>query len=265
MMTAPDSWLPRVPLVTAERYVDYPRILNHILDRRQAAEKAALPTVKRLAYVTVNQTGSHAGVVDQLAARLERSLMATARFGYREARFELRRLRRNQPITVTAAYQIPDAGKHSLVALGGLDAIQRLVRNRARDAASAAATAAAAAAVSRPYRTSELVSAPVKVAAAAAAATRIIHNRILELVGETLNLGRAAGVLTLPGPPEFAMRSEQLDANTCDPCDQLHGEIVQIDTPEYWDLMPPQGCDGGGRCRGIYVYGDSADEMQQAA
>jgi len=36
----------------------------------------------------------------------------------------------------------------------------------------------------------------------------------------------------------------------------LHGEIVQLGTSDYFDLMPPSDCDGGGRCRGLYVFGE---------
>jgi hypothetical protein len=255
-------WTPRVPLVTAERHVDYARILDHILTRRRLVERTAAPVARRLGYTAIHQTFRPQALIDDLAARLERTLMATARFGYREARRELRSLRHEhpRPQRVTAAYRVPDAGQHGLLSLGGIDAIHRLIRWRARDTANAVAAAAAAAA--QPATGAD-VPAAVKVAAAAGAATRTLHNYVLELVGETLNLGRTAGIVSLPEPPEFAMRSEQLDANTCDPCDELHGEIVEIGSVDYYELMPPNGCLGGGRCRGIYVYGDSADQVNQ--
>lgn len=263
------QFVPRVAFVTAEKHVDYERILDHILTRRAATDQSAGPVVRKLGYMLVRQPAHPAALIEDLSARLERSLMATARFGYREARRELRSLRYEHPAPalVTAGYRVPDAGQHGLISMGGLDAIHRLVRWRARDAASAIATAAAAAAIDRGRTGDATVPAAVRVAAATSAATRTLHNYVLELVGETLNLGRTAGILTLPGPPEYAMRSEQLDQNTCDPCDQLHGEIVEIGSPDYYDLMPPNGCLGGGRCRGLYVYGDSADEVaqQQAA
>lgn len=249
---------PRVALTTAERHVDYEQILNHILTRRQTVEKAAGPLARRLAYVVVEISVRPSGLLDELVNRLEQALGRTSTFGYRQARTEVLSLRAHAPIRpVLSAYQVPDAGRHGVIAKGGLDAIQAHIRRRAHDAAAAIYDAAQAAAANTAG------SSPVKVAAAASAATRVLHNRVLELVGETLNLGRTAGVFSLPDPPEFAMRSEQLDANTCDPCDELHGTIVQIGTGEYFDLMPPAECLGGGRCRGIYVYGDSADEVSQ--
>lgn len=263
--TIPAVWAPRVPLVLAERHVGYERILEHILTRRGVVERNAAPVARRLGYMVVHVEVNPQGLIDELAGRLERTLMQTARFGYREARSELRSLRSQHRRPVAAVYRVPDAGKHGLISLGGLDAIGRLLHWRARDSASAVATAAASAAIDRGISGSAVTPPAVRVAAAAFAATKMLHNHVLELVGETLNLGRTAGILTLPEPPQFALRSEQLDANTCDPCDQLHGEIVQIDTPEYYDLMPPNGCDGGGRCRGIYVYGDEPMQMEQAA
>jgi hypothetical protein len=248
----------RVAFVTAEAHVDYEQILNHILTRRGTVERAAGPVARRLGYAVVEIPVRPSGLLDDLVGKLEQALTRTATFGYRQARTEILSLRAAAPIRpVLSAYQIPDAGRHGVIARGGLDAIRTHIRRRAHDTAAAIYDAAQTAAADTTGSNA------VKVAAAASAATRILHNQVLELVGETLNLGRTAGVFSLPVPPEFAMRSEQLDANTCERCDELHGTIVEIGTAEYWDLTPPAECLGGGRCRGIWVYGDSADEVEQ--
>lgn len=255
------TFIARVPFVTAEQHVDYQRILDHIDQRRARTERDAGPAARRIAYQLVHQQQPPHATINQLADKLAASLDRTARFGYRQAQAEQRRLRVAAPRTVLAAYQIPDAGRHGRVAAGGLPAIRKLLAQRAHETALDTYQAAQLALTRAPAT----APAPVRVAAAAAAATKALHSHVLELVGETLNLGRTAGIRSLPDPPEYAMRSEQLDANTCEECDQLHGQIVEIGSPEYYDLMPPQGCLGGGRCRGIYVYGDEPVQLEQAA
>lgn len=254
------EFVPRVAFVTAEHHVDYVRILTHIDTRRATVERAVAPTARKIGYSVIQIPGRPSTLIDVLTKRLEVTLMRTARFGYAEARSELGRLRVVKPLpAVTAAYQFPDAGRHGVIAKGGLDAIKALVRRRAHQTAGFVYEAAHVSAQS----TDTNLPAAVRVAAAAGAATRALHASVLELVGETLNLGRTAGVLSLPQPPEYAMRSEQLDANTCDPCDEVHGTIVEIGSDDYFDILPPSYCLGGGRCRGIMVYGDSAADVTQ--
>jgi hypothetical protein len=142
--------------------------------------------------------------------------------------------------------------------LSGLPGIHSLARQRAalvaHDVAEQARAAAAKAA--KASALSAEAAALARKLAVADAVRRTLHNDVLQLVTESLNLGRAAGAMSVPNPPEYAMRSEQLDENTCDECDALHGDIVQVGTSEFYDEMPPEGCEGGGRCRGIYVFGD---------
>jgi hypothetical protein len=188
-------------------------------------------------------------VQQELEGRLYVSLARSVTFGYEQVRRELRGDR--QPIQ--ASLRIPGIGDRGRVVLQGLPGIHGLVRSRAalvaRDVAEAA-TLAVHQAATKPQATKVAVTLAV-----ADAARRTLHNDVLQLVGEALNLGRAAGASSVPSPPEYAMRSEQLDENTCDTCDELHGLIVQVDSAEYMDEMPPAECEGGGRCRGIYVYG----------
>jgi hypothetical protein len=151
---------------------------------------------------------------------------------------------------------IRDAGRYGKYARQGLDGVNALIVMRAADTAEEVAKVAA---IYSLYESDY----EMKVAAAADAAARVLHNHVLELVGETLNNGRTAGILSLANPPEFAMRSEQLDKATCDPCTGLHGEISQVDSNEYYSLMPPSGCLGGGRCRGVYVFADGVRNLRQ--
>lgn len=244
------AWTPRVPLTAAEQRVDFPLHNAHIIQSRAAVEHAAAPAARRLAHL-VAEHGLHTSQVQQeLEARLYVSLTRSVDFGYEQVQHELRGVRP----TITAALRIPGIGDRGRTILQGLPGIHSLVRSRATLVASNVADEARAAkhdAALNPAAT------PVTVRLAVGDAVRkALHNDVLQLVGEALNLGRAAGAMETPNPPEYAMRSEQLDENTCDSCDELHGLIVQVDSAEYMDEMPPAECEGGGRCRGIYVYGD---------
>jgi hypothetical protein len=244
------AWSPRVPLTAAERRVDFPAHNRHIVQRRLAVERHALPAAQRLAFLVAEHNLSTAQVQQDLEGRLYVSLVRSVEFGYQQVRRELR----GERPAIRAAIIIPGVGKRGRTLLQGLPGIHGLVRQRAAlvasDVANTAKAAAHAASLS-PAATKVTVSLAVT-----AAVRRALHNDVLQLVGEALNLGRAAGAGSVPNPPEYAMRSEQLDENTCDSCDELHGLIVQIGSAEYMDEMPPAECEGGGRCRGIYVFGE---------
>lgn len=80
---------------------------------------------------------------------------------------------------------------------------------------------------------------------AASLAAKQLHVSAMEAVGQALNYGRTAGAMSAPGgPPTFAMRSEQLDRNTCPRCTDVHGTIVQADSPDFYALLPPGQCFG---------------------
>jgi hypothetical protein len=260
----------------AEVYVNWIAHRDHIVNQRYRVERAAAPSARRLA-LSITEFGLPTNkAVDRLETVLSSALDRTVRFGYREAQREIRAQRgvassgrgslaaasavrrgeigndslHSRPGTILA-YTIPDAGRHGRLAKTGLPGIYGLVRRRARQVAhgvvESAHKASYAAAASGHTRAGATI-------LVAQAVTRELHNSVLELVGESLNLGRTAGALESHPVPEFALRSEQLDERTCEECDSLHGEIAQIDTADYYDLLPPEGCLGGGRCRGIMVY-----------
>jgi hypothetical protein len=271
-----DPWEPRYPLTAAEQFVDFPAHRDHIVNQRYRVERAAAPTAKRLA-LHVTEFGLP---TNTLVAKMEQvlidALMRSVRFGYREAQREIRAQRsltssgrgslaaasavrrgeigndslHSRPGTILA-YTIPDAGRHGRLAKTGLPGIYGLVRQRSRQVAHGIVESAHKASYAAAASGHTRVGAAILVAQAV---RRTLHNSVLELVGESLNLGRTAGALESYPVPEFALRSEQLDERTCEECDSLHGEIAQIDTADYYDLLPPEGCLGGGRCRGIMVY-----------
>ena len=249
------TWEPRLPLTAAERQVDFEAHNNHIVERRQTVERMALRTAKRIAFIVAEFPGlSPRNLENQLRQILERHLQATARFGYQQAQLEISRLRKQQP--VLAKYEIPDAGRFSRYARYGLTGITLLIHERAQRTASAVTDSAQQAARDEPEPM-------LKTSVAILAATKTLHNHVLELVGETLNMGRTAGALDSPGgPPEFALRSEQLDKNTCDACTREHGQIYQVDSDSYYQHLPPSECYGGGRCRGLMVYGDGPRDVR---
>jgi hypothetical protein len=73
--------------------------------------------------------------------------------------------------------------------------------------------------------------------------------------GVSYNEGRSAEILTRHdvGEVNFVVRSEILDAATCDVCATLDANVFEVGTPEYYEYMPPAKCLGGDRCRGFYV------------
>lgn len=248
--------VPRTPLTLAELNVDYLGHYDHVTQRRQQVEQTAKRRLRRIVYATAATGQAPLPQIGLLAVTLERALYQTASFGYRQSRREISALRAEP---ARARLEIRDAGGYSRVATGGLQAIRELLRHRAQLAASTIAAAAAAAA--REARLDQEASVVAVQIAVAAQAARSLHNHVLELIGETLNLGRAAGALSFPQPPQFALRSEQLDKATCDACTRLHGSIVEVGSPSFYEYLPPAGCYGGGRCRGIMIF---ADELEQA-
>lgn len=69
------------------------------------------------------------------------------------------------------------------------------------------------------------------------------------------NQGRAVSILEAADKAEvqYVVRSEILDSNTCEMCEQLDNFIAEIGQPEFDQYMPPAYCLGGARCRGFYV------------
>ena len=69
------------------------------------------------------------------------------------------------------------------------------------------------------------------------------------------NQGRAAEILSAAAGRgvEFVVRSEILDQATCEVCRNLDSMVVEVDSPEFTEFMPPSKCLGGDRCRGFYV------------
>lgn len=240
----------------AESHVDWHRMQRHIDERRASVERAGVGVTRRLASSLALSGHIREDDRTELAARLETALDATAMFGYRSAQAEIRLMRGER---VTLAYELPSVGSDSHASEGGMEGVRRLVRRRAREAADRVVTAALASYVAA-------ASAQQKQIAIAAASRRALHRVVIELVGETLAHGRSAGALQARGgPPEFAQRSSMLDKNSCEPCDRLNGTIVQVGSGDYFDNMPPSFCLGGGRCRCVYVFGDTAEQVAAPA
>lgn len=245
--------VPRTVLVEAEHVVDYLHHYAHVTDRRLAVENAGKLSVRLacLHIADLGLPGPH--MQQQIADRLYTALRATARHGYTSARQEIRLLRDR---TVRGEHALPDAGAFAEASAAGLDGVLAHARDRAYQTAVAILLAA-----TRALNPDE-DDPDLRRTAVLTAGARALHNHALELVGEVLNLGRSAGAMSLRNPPEFAMRSEQMDKQTCDACEKLHGEIVEIGSSSYYEYMPPSGCYGGGRCRGIYVFADGPQQVR---
>lgn len=268
------EWPPRA-MTLAETHVDWHRVQRHIDERRAAVERAGVGATRKIA--TSLALAGHVVESDRdlLAARLQAALDATAKFGYRSAQAEIRSLRGSRPMlvgdgvtdnratlqaaidTLALAYELPSIGDQAEVAAGGIDAVRALVRRRAKEAADRVVSAAMKAYVSGQPGLERQI-------ALVSASRKALHRVVIELVGETLTQGRIAGALAAPGgPPEFALRSSMLDKNSCEPCDRLNGTVVQVGSGEFYDLSPPSMCLGSGRCRCQWVFGSTADQMQQ--
>lgn len=50
-------------------------------------------------------------------------------------------------------------------------------------------------------------------------------------------------------PQTKATRNAVLDENTCDPCEDLHGETFIVGSDAYFAALPPNACNGGPKCR----------------
>jgi hypothetical protein len=71
---------------------------------------------------------------------------------------------------------------------------------------------------------------------------------------ESFNLGRNLGAQDHAGAIARVVRTEILDDNTCDYCEEVDGTVVEMNSEEYFRLMPPNGCHGRDLCRGFFMY-----------
>lgn len=251
-------FIPTVPLAPAEHGVDWIAHHDTILDRRIVIERQTRPAARRIA-VAMTEFGYPPSTTRRdLSDRLRNGLDVATRFGYREARREIRSMRAQQP--VTAAYVIPNPGRLSRIAALGLAGLKMLTGQRADEAADAIIYRLQLLMTTDAYAHADQAE---RLALILATADKALHNSVLELVGEAINTGRTAGALTaVGGPPTFALRSEQLDKSGCGACARVHGAVVQVGSPEYYQIMPPTLCYGGGRCRGLYVFADGAQDVR---
>lgn len=71
---------------------------------------------------------------------------------------------------------------------------------------------------------------------------------------EAFNLGRNVAAQEALGSIDSVVRVEILDSHTCPPCKAFDGKIYKMNSPAYFEDMPPNGCDGGDFCRGFFMY-----------
>lgn len=78
-------------------------------------------------------------------------------------------------------------------------------------------------------------------------------------VSSAYNAGRDQAVTDANDDPDkptvrHAVRSAVMDEYTCERCARLDGERVEVGSDEYYEIMPPNRCLGGARCRCVYAY-----------
>lgn len=71
---------------------------------------------------------------------------------------------------------------------------------------------------------------------------------------EAFNLGRNVAAQEALGSIDSVVRVEILDSHTCPPCKAFDGKIYKMNSPAYFEDMPPNGCNGGDFCRGFFMY-----------
>jgi len=82
---------------------------------------------------------------------------------------------------------------------------------------------------------------------------RQARNVAPSLIHDALSAGRSDGAKKLGA--EVAEYSAILDQNTCSPCAALDGREFAVGSSDYDRYMPPySGCEGGDRCRCVYLY-----------
>jgi len=70
--------------------------------------------------------------------------------------------------------------------------------------------------------------------------------------GVIYNQGRSAELLS-DASVEMVVYSSVLDETTCEPCRHLDGEVFEVGSSDYFNNQPGAQCDGGTRCRCIYI------------
>jgi hypothetical protein len=76
---------------------------------------------------------------------------------------------------------------------------------------------------------------------------------------DAFNLGRNISAQENLTVIKEAVRTEVLDSNTCRTCLLLDGTIVEVNSKEYFEFMPPNLCEGRDFCRGFYLFRKDAN------
>lgn len=246
--------IPRVPFTAAETVVDFARIDDYIVAQRARLEQRIAPATRRYAdSVILNRGIPGMAQLRRLEETLTSGLARTFVFGYRQAEAEIRRLRdlRGERPYLIAAADRPPAQSWDVTRY-----CQRIARERGHAFNADCVAWYGRLGEGKPDEFRDR-------------ARRAAHNMVLDVVGQIHNAGRSLAATGGSRPviaarvaaTRWAMRSEQLDTNTCDYCDGAHGDVYEVASPAYFTHMPPAGCRGGGRCRGIYVYADDPDDF----
>lgn len=239
--------IPRVPFCAAEAVVDYDNVDNVVLEGRKRIEAYVWKWGgKRLALsVRMHGGAPSPAAASSVAHSFAHSCISVYMAGYDQVIDELAALRGSTTAT--------DSGNRD----DGYKEIQALARQAAGSYQQSV--------INYFGKVGGDLAGELKIEGRA---RQLLHNVTLEIVGRVLNLGRnhaatgGARPVLAAAAALYAMRSEQLDRNTCGPCDSLHGYVAQVGSPSYWEHTPPNDCLGRGRCRGIWVYADALADLR---
>lgn len=247
------AWKPRFPLRAAERHVRFEEIGRHIYDRRRLCYEAILPTSRRFANAMIDMHGGiPQGALDEITQSISDALAVTFRFGYREVRREIKHLKGGKVLAAQRPPKDQDQVAAWIAAIAAAASLKYADKMRGHYEKIVVTKTTTDEAGTEQARAESQAALGKKADAEAWAVA-------LGTVSVALNGGRSMGAT---GAVPFAMRSEQIESDSCcDYCVETHGTVVSVDGPDYWDLMPPNGCYGDERCRGLYVYSDDVADF----
>lgn len=178
-------FVPSRPLTPAEAEVDFLAHGNHVLDRRRYVEQAALPIVRRIVIIRT-QTGIRPIRLErELAAVLTKALLATARFGFREARREIAAMRARDG--VTAGELLPPAFSKYTTGTDAFKVIEHILDSQSH---ASAQNIVKTVEEEDDEQRQEKIDWAIRAADVRDRAEKRLHHEVLDSVGNSLNLGQ---------------------------------------------------------------------------
>jgi hypothetical protein len=189
-------------------------------------------------------------LVGKIASDIQKAMLSMLRYGYTTVESELGRQGKDIPHIAFADRPTPRsmAAAASRIKASAQSSSQLLgdtLRSSAVQAAMAGERAGKSGATLEGFITNRIT------AQSTAAVRRIVSSEL----NESFSLGRGAAADERKGDIEKAIYSAILDQTTCGECRLADGTELEVGSPEYDALFPPNPlCDGQDNCRCIFLY-----------